>query len=231
MNRQALLGPRKQVQTSLPVAGGFLQRKCDKCRKKRSLLQRSAVRPAPETVPSIVHEVLRSPGQPLDAATRSFMEPRFGHDFSRVKVHTDARAAESALALNALAYTVGRDVVFGAGKHRPGTESGRRLLGHELAHVVQQREAAGYQGRALQLGEFEDALEHQAKEISQRIDEARSLVTIGSSRSPVLQREEAGVARSRPAPVDENAQRILLKIPLRGTLPAGYCRCGMRFNM
>jgi hypothetical protein len=70
-------------------------------------------------VPPIVNEVLRSPGQPLDAAICTFMEPRFGYDFSQVRVHTDARAAESARAVNALAYTVGRDVVFGAGQYAP----------------------------------------------------------------------------------------------------------------
>jgi hypothetical protein len=88
--------------------------------------------------PSIVHEVLRSPGQPLDGATRSFMEPRFGHDFSNVRVHTDAKAAESASAVQARAYTVGKDVVFGAGEFAPRSHEGQRLLGHELAHVVQQ---------------------------------------------------------------------------------------------
>ena len=89
-------------------------------------------------VPPIVHEVLRSPGQPLDVATRAFMEPRFGHDFSGVRVHTDAKAAESARAVNALAYTVGRNVVFGAGQYLPQTNAGQRLLAHELTHTVQQ---------------------------------------------------------------------------------------------
>lgn len=88
--------------------------------------------------PAIVHDVLRSSGQPLDAGTRAFMEPRFGHDFSGVRVHTDARAAESARAVNALAYTVGKDVVFGEGQYAPGSGSGQRLLAHELTHVVQQ---------------------------------------------------------------------------------------------
>ena len=69
--------------------------------------------------PSIIHDVLRAPGQPLDATTRAFMEPRFGHDFSRVRVHSDAKAAESARAVNALAYTVGQDVVFGVGQYAP----------------------------------------------------------------------------------------------------------------
>lgn len=91
-------------------------------------------------VPPIVHDVLRSPGQPLDAEMRAFMEPRFGHDFSQVRVHADAQAAESARAVSALAYTVGRDVVLGAGKYAPRTNVGLRLMAHELAHVVQQGE-------------------------------------------------------------------------------------------
>src|SRR6185436_6855081 len=78
--------------------------------------------------PPAIEKVLRSPGQALDPATRAFMEPRFGHDFSRVRVHTDTRAAESARAVNALAYTVGRDVVFGAGKYAPETTSGKQLI-------------------------------------------------------------------------------------------------------
>jgi hypothetical protein len=90
-------------------------------------------------VPPIVHEVLRSAGQSLDSATRAFVEPRFGHDFSQVRVHTDSKAAESARDLNANAYTVGRNIVFGAGQFLPETQMGRRLLTHELTHVVQQQ--------------------------------------------------------------------------------------------
>src|SRR2546429_2276399 len=111
---------------------------CEECSSKQ--LQRSAInQAAPSVVPPIVRDVLRSPGQPLDAGTRAFMEPRFGHDFSNVRVHSDARAAESARSVNALAYTVGRDVVFGAGQYAPRTSEGRRLLAHELTHVMQQQ--------------------------------------------------------------------------------------------
>ena len=70
------------------------------------------------------------------------MELRFGHDFSRVRVHTDAKAAESARAVNALAYTVGHDMAFGAGQYVPETSEGRQLVAHELAHVVQQSTAS-----------------------------------------------------------------------------------------
>jgi hypothetical protein len=90
-------------------------------------------------VPPIVHEVLHSPGQPLDRATRAFIEPRLGRDFSDVRVHTDAKAAESARTVNALAYTVGHDVVFSAGQYAPQTSEGRRLMAHELTHAAQQR--------------------------------------------------------------------------------------------
>jgi outer membrane protein OmpA-like peptidoglycan-associated protein len=84
-----------------------------------------------------VHAVLRSPGQPLDPATRAFMEPRFGYDFSQVRIHSDAAAAKSARDVNAHAYTVGPDIVFGAGRFVPHTRDGQRLLAHELTHVAQ----------------------------------------------------------------------------------------------
>ncbi|MGH9836713.1 MAG: eCIS core domain-containing protein [Blastocatellia bacterium] len=177
---------------------------CEECEKKGKLLQRKSNGCSePSEVPPIVHEVLNSPGQSLDAGTLDFFEPRFGHDFSQVqaqatmlktpqtklrigsandhfeleadriaeraiksplssvigefgsrprydfsqvRVHTDAKAAESARAVNALAYTVGRDLVFGAGQYQPGTTGGNRLLAHELTHVVQQ----GGHGQALQ---------------------------------------------------------------------------------
>lgn len=89
-------------------------------------------------VPPIIHEVLSSPGQSLEPRARAFFEPRFGQDFSQVRVHTDITAAESARAVNALAYTVGRDVVFGEGQYVPHTNEGRILIAHELTHVVQE---------------------------------------------------------------------------------------------
>lgn len=91
--------------------------------------------------PPIVHEVLASAGQPLDTPTRAFFEPRFGQDFSRVRVHSDAIAEQSAREVNAHAYTVGHDIVFGASRFGPATQDGRRLIAHELTHVVQQPSA------------------------------------------------------------------------------------------
>src|ERR1043165_6665012 len=87
-------------------------------------------------VASVVRRGVQSGGAELDAATRSSLEPRFGRDFGHVRVHTDTAAAESAAALNASAFTVGRDIVFGSGRYAPQTGEGRQLLVHELTHVV-----------------------------------------------------------------------------------------------
>jgi hypothetical protein len=81
---------------------------------------------------------LRGGGQPLPESSRTFFEHRFGHDFSQVRIHTDAQAAESARVVNARAFTTGQDVVFGTGQYAPGTMVGQRLLAHELTHVMQQ---------------------------------------------------------------------------------------------
>ncbi len=110
---------------------GFLQ-------AKPLLQRRAADNSSGGEVSPIVNEVLRSPGWPLDTNTRSFMESRFGHDFSHVRVHTDARAVRSAQAMNALAYTVGQEIIFGTGQYKPSTAIGKRLLAHELVHVIQQ---------------------------------------------------------------------------------------------
>jgi hypothetical protein len=100
-----------------------------------------------DAAPAVVSETLRTSGQPLDPGTRATMESRFGIDFSRVRIHTDAQAAKSAQAVNALAYTAGEDVVFAGGHYSPRTAEGQRLIAHELAHVVQQ--SGGARGMGL----------------------------------------------------------------------------------
>jgi hypothetical protein len=121
-----------------PDRGVTPQRKCASCEEEEGTLNRKQTSEGPRAVPPIVHDVLRSAGRPLDPAVRAFMEPRFGHDFGEVRVHTDARAASSASAIDALAYAWGNSIVFGPGQHRPETGRGRHLLAHELAHIVQQ---------------------------------------------------------------------------------------------
>jgi outer membrane protein OmpA-like peptidoglycan-associated protein len=113
---------------------------CQECRNKARVQRTPA---SPHTIgggaPPIVGAVLRSPGHTLDASARAFMEPRFGHDFSRVRVHTDARADASAREVSARAYTVGQHIVFRRGEYDLRSDTGRRLLAHELAHTLQQR--------------------------------------------------------------------------------------------
>jgi outer membrane protein OmpA-like peptidoglycan-associated protein len=153
------------------LGGAVLQRKCDcggsggtcdKC-KEEKLLQRfpaSGVPSAAPGVPPVVHSVLNASGRPLDPGTRAFMEPRFGRDFSGVRIHTDGKAAESAKAVQAQAYTVGGDIVFGGGRYRPESGEGRELLAHELAHVVQQ--GGGRAEGSIVLGDPFSAAEEQA---------------------------------------------------------------------
>lgn len=103
-------------------------------------VQKKDAGPAPDAGPDVESQIsgLRGGGQPLPQSLRDFFEPRFGYDFSRVRIHSDARAAESARKLQAKAFTVGRDVIFGEGQHAVATPEGRHLLAHELTHVVQQ---------------------------------------------------------------------------------------------
>lgn len=201
------------------VRGGLLQRECacggsagvtgscDDCDNQKLSLQRSTGNSEVETrsssrVPPIVHEVLRSQGLPLDAETRAFMEPRFGHDFGHVRVHADADAAESARAVNALAYTVGHDLVFGYGQHAPQSLTGQRLLAHELTHVIQQR-ATIPQSR-LEIGEANDSSEQEADEVADVVmrsspDDLRS-PTVAPLSIARVQRACGGAALGQPTP-------------------------------
>jgi Domain of unknown function (DUF4157)/Bacterial toxin 50 len=122
---------------SVAATPPLISRKCASCDEEE--LQKKAAGPeGGGEAPSIVHDVLHSPGQPLDAATRAFMEPAFSHNLSTVRVHADTKPSESASSVNALAYAAGNHIVFGAGQYVPSSRSGRRLIAHELAHVLQQ---------------------------------------------------------------------------------------------
>jgi Domain of unknown function (DUF4157) len=172
-----------QTRSFIPVQAGLLQRKgacggsagpaaeCEKCSEQHLSLRRKAQDSERENrnsagLPSLVHEVLRLPGQPLDPATRAFMEPRFGHDFSGVRIHADGSAAESARVVNAKAYTVGREIVFAAGQFQPGTRAGQQLLAHELTHVAQQ---APGQSSPAGVSSPSDHAEHEAEFVAAAI--------------------------------------------------------------
>jgi hypothetical protein len=136
---------------------------CPKCEEEEKIRRKEKPGNAPQTTPAIHSQIdaLRGKGHGLPPSVRSFFEPRFGRDFSDVRVHTDSSAVESALAIQARAFTSGHDVVFGAGEYSPESPQGRQLLAHELTHVLQQRgpyvttgvEAQGQTGPALVNGD------------------------------------------------------------------------------
>jgi|GEM_PF-4480704 len=178
MNTRSPLQTTTTQNSSLQI--GLLQRKCAQCDEKDKLLQRQAVNQTKVSdIPLIVHEVLRSPGHSLDPDTRTFMESRFGQDFSHVRVHTDLQAAESARTVNALAYTLKSDLVFASGQYMPNTQTGRQLLAHELTHVVQQSGAGNNTANSrdqmqrtfapLMIGQADDQYEQEANAVSQQI--------------------------------------------------------------
>jgi hypothetical protein len=137
---QVMRIPAPQLQRACPCGGG-----CPNCQTEQPGPEHERVHTkgvqsdtSETTVPPIVHNVLSGPGQPLDPATRALMEPRFGRDFGHVRIHSNEKAAEAARTLDAKAFTVGRDMVFGAGQYALQAAEGRRLVAHELTHVLQQ---------------------------------------------------------------------------------------------
>jgi thiol-disulfide isomerase/thioredoxin len=151
--------------SAAPLARAMLQRQCacgqhtgggecDECAKQEGLLQRKSRDGHDGDVPPVVHDVLRSSGESLDAASLRFMESSFGQNFGHVRIHADAQAQRSAEAVNAHAYTVGGDIVFGSGRYAPQTSEGKRLLAHELAHVVQQDAATPASAGALPMSDW-----------------------------------------------------------------------------
>jgi len=150
--------------------------------------------------PAIVHDVLKSTGKALDSTTRTSMEPHFGQDFSGVRVHTDAKAAESARAVHAHAYTVGNNVVFGSGKYAPGTSAGSALLAHELTHVVQQSGASGGSTeQSLKIGAADDVYEQEADRASNAIGTTSGSIGVQKSETQVSRQQDPPGAPAAPA--------------------------------
>ena len=179
---------------------------CEECKKKKMPLQRHANgSAAPAIAPPIVHDVLRSPGEPLDEDTQSHFAEKFRHDFSQVRVHTDEQAAESARAVSALAYTVGNHLVFGAGRYSPANGSGRRLLAHELTHVVQQQhESVPSPQYRLEIGPSQD---HYEREADQLADRMASGMEASEERDSNLSLNPLSLTHQSPTPVAPRVQR------------------------
>jgi outer membrane protein OmpA-like peptidoglycan-associated protein len=150
-------------------------------------------------------------GRPLDERTRGTMEARFGAPFGDVRVHTDLHAAQSASELGALAYTVGRDVFFGTGRYQPAQREGRRLLAHELTHVLQQASRSGSIRPGL--SSRGDPAEQQAEQVADRLTVGASPVGALGPTSP------ASIQRAEPEPADETPRAPVELPPPEGVSP------------
>ena len=151
------------------------------------------------TAAPVVHEVLASSGQPIDAMARAMMEPRFGHDFGQLRVHTDAKAADSARAVNALAYTVGTHIVFGEGQYAPRTLAGQRLLAHELTHTLQQ--AGGVTAGAVRISDPRHPAEQQAERAARDVVAGGQANVTTAASAPLVQRQPLPGVTLRPSPL------------------------------
>jgi hypothetical protein len=188
-NTAASAVPRRILQRKCACAGFAAE--CERCAQPLRLQRRSTSddRGPIGDAPPIVHDVLASPGRPLDSQTRSFMEPRFGRSFADVRVHTDEQAAASARAVHAHAYTVGNNIAFASNAYALHSSTGRRLLAHELAHVVQQSSHGPEPGLMH---------EHEADRAADGVLAGHD-VRIGRTASTAVQRQEAPAAEE-PVP-------------------------------
>ncbi|NII75713.1 outer membrane protein OmpA-like peptidoglycan-associated protein [Dyella sp. SG562] len=159
---------RRKCACGSHAAGG----ECESCKQRVHRKERAGASAQQAAVPGIVHDVLGTPGRPLDAAARAWMEPRFGHDFSGVRVHTDGQAAASARSVGARAYAVGQHLVFDHRQYAPHTPDGRHLLAHELAHTIQDAGGGGLHPK-LQLGAADDASERAADRAADAVAQGR----------------------------------------------------------
>ena len=207
---QMMRVPQRKLQRTCACGGG-----CPRCQmdEDRRLQTRHVASSESEqtAAPPIVEQALANGGGSLPDGLRADMERRFGRDFGHVRLHTHALAAESAAAVVARAYTVGPDVVFAAGEYAPDTEAGRRLIAHELAHVVQQDAARAPSGRAgITIGAVDDPLEREADTAARRANEDAAPSLTGTSlgtgvgrvaRTPMLQRDNGSGEKKEEVPI------------------------------
>lgn len=168
-----------------PSSGTVPCRACKKRQeiKKKMILQKSSIGLRSDNIIShIVNDVLKSSGYSLDAETKSQMDLRFNYDFSKVRIHTDAKAAESANMMNARAYTVGQNIVFGNGQYNPRTNKGLRLLAHELTHVLQTPNPGLDISTSFQVTSSKDPRENEARKIA----ESFGGMTAGTAQKPSM---------------------------------------------
>lgn len=173
--------------------------------------------PGPAQIPPSVAKVLGTPGQALDASTRSRVEEQLGHDFGHVRLHADAEAARSAHAIHAQAYTLGRHVVMGQGRYQPHTASGMQLLVHELIHVIQQGNPAANTGPARAISHHHDPAEREADHIARALTGSPG----ASAPSGLLQRQDDD-GTSTPVTDDGTSEYSMSDIEWMPQVTAGY---------
>ncbi len=180
MNRHLQGATRKTAFT--PVRGLMLQRacacgkethgagSCEGCKTKRDLHRSSIDSTSSRGVSGDVNAVLNTPGSPLDSVTRTFMESRFGQDFSSVRVHSDTLAAVSTRSVSARAFTAGNHIVFANGLYNPSASAGRKLIAHELTHTIQRGHASGTpHAQGFRISEPGDSFEREADTVAARV--------------------------------------------------------------
>jgi Domain of unknown function (DUF4157) len=215
ISKQVMRMPEPKLQHNCACGGG-----CPRCQTEQPVQEHQRLQTkhggssesGQTAAPPIVEETLASGGGSLPGGLRADMEQGFGHDFGHVRLHTHAHAAESAAAVAARAYTVGPDVVFAAGEYAPDTDAGRRLIAHELAHVVQQDAGRAWNSRGpgIAIGAVDDPLEREAETAARRANEgaAPSIASASLSagvgrvaRAPVLQRDNGPGERKEETPI------------------------------
>jgi Domain of unknown function (DUF4157) len=159
-----------------PGEGISQKHTCAKCDNEEKLkLQRKSSNSASPEISTSVLDVLKTPGQPLDADIRSFMEPRFGFDFSQVRIHNNTLAHQSAKDIHALAYTHQNHIIFGSDQYQPQTKSGRKLLAHELTHTIQQNLSGPSFGTNIGFSTLDNNHEGNANAVTERLSNDGSL--------------------------------------------------------
>lgn len=178
--------------------------KCSECEEKEKKVQRKAggsgASASASPVASAVQQGMQSPGQTLEPHTRDFMESGFGRDFSDVRVHNNAQAAESAGKLDSLAYTVGNDIVFGPGRYAPHTGEGQRLVAHELTHTVQQDGAGHVAFDKIGVSQSGDAAEQEADAAANAVVSGGLITAQPNGATRVARQPKTPAAAQPPAP-------------------------------
>lgn len=198
---------------------------CDHSDDPADAVHRSAeagAAPVTNRVPASVLRVLDTPGSPLDASVRAAMESHLGHHFGHVRVHTDAEAARSAEVIQAHAFTFGSHVVMGAGRFQPHTAAGRRLIAHELTHVIQQ---AGTSGPASSISDPGDPSEQEAEASAQVAELRKAPAPVESPQALAVSRQVS--ESSTPSSAAPDAGAPPAEVPAAGAADAGVADGGL----